>query len=59
MVRRMHEMVPQDEGEPMSEEEMATSFQRFLDARGGRIELDVLQADFERPRAADGRGERL
>ena len=37
-VRRLHEMVPQDEGEAMSEEEMAANFQRFLDARGGRIE---------------------
>merc|ERR1711969_353707 len=38
-VRRMHEMVPPpQDGEPMSEEEMQTSFQRFLDARGGRIE---------------------
>ena len=38
MVRRMHEMVPQHEREPMPEEEMQTSFQRFLDARGGRFE---------------------
>eukprot|EP01045_Picozoa_sp_COSAG04_P006108 COSAG04_NODE_296_length_17642_cov_88.702388_8_plen_483_part_00 len=38
MVRRMHEMMPPHDGEPMSEEEMQTSFRRFLDARGGRIE---------------------
>ena len=38
-VRRLHEIVPQqDEDKQMSEEEMAASFQRFLDARGGRIE---------------------
>ena len=39
MVRRLHEIVgPQHQNKKMSEEEMAASFQRFLDARGGRIE---------------------
>ena len=34
-VRHLHEMLPPPNGdEPMSEEEMATSFQRFLNARG-------------------------
>ena len=37
-VRRMHEMVPQNEGEPMSEADMAASFQRFLDALHARAE---------------------
>eukprot|EP01045_Picozoa_sp_COSAG04_P020400 COSAG04_NODE_2084_length_4835_cov_1.514780_3_plen_216_part_01 len=39
MVRRMHEMVPPPhDGDPMSDEEMQATFQRYLDARGGRIE---------------------
>eukprot|EP01045_Picozoa_sp_COSAG04_P020105 COSAG04_NODE_2023_length_4980_cov_7.536980_5_plen_437_part_00 len=37
-VRRLHQAVETQEGEgPMSEEEMAEDFQRFLDARGGRL----------------------
>eukprot|EP01045_Picozoa_sp_COSAG04_P013249 COSAG04_NODE_930_length_9363_cov_28.745898_1_plen_515_part_00 len=35
-LRSLHEMLPHDE--EMSEEEMAANFQRFLDARGGRME---------------------
>ena len=37
-VRRLHQAVESQEGVgPMSEEEMAEDFQRFLDARGGRL----------------------
>ena len=35
-VRQLHELLPHDA--EVSEEEMAGSFQRFLDARGGRFE---------------------
>ena len=35
-VRRMHEMLQHD-GEPLSEEETAASFEAFLEARGGRF----------------------
>eukprot|EP01045_Picozoa_sp_COSAG04_P044271 COSAG04_NODE_14934_length_549_cov_1.248889_1_plen_79_part_01 len=35
-LRHIHEMLPQDEDKPMSEMDRAASFQRFLDARGGR-----------------------
>ena len=37
-VRQLHEMLPHDAAPEVSEEEMAGSFQRFLDARGGRFE---------------------
>ena len=37
-VRPLHEMVPPHDDEPMTKQEMAANFQRFLDARGGRFE---------------------
>eukprot|EP01045_Picozoa_sp_COSAG04_P023818 COSAG04_NODE_2888_length_3420_cov_1.914785_1_plen_379_part_10 len=38
-VRQLHKMLPQSPGdEPLSEEEMAASFEGFLHARGGRFE---------------------